>query len=78
LWKQNVLNINRLLSGFVLSIIAVGMIAVALISVQNAAPVSLKFLIWESVPLPAGLLLAIALSSGILVGGAIPGWQRRR
>jgi uncharacterized integral membrane protein len=72
------LNINKLWSGSVLGIVAIWIVAAALLSVQNATPVSLKFLIWQSVPLPAGLLLAIALSSGILLGGGVPGWSRRR
>jgi lipopolysaccharide assembly protein A len=72
------LNINRLLSGSVLSIVAILIIAIAILSVQNATLVSLKFLLWQTVPLPGGLLLSIALGSGILWGGAVPGWPRRR
>jgi uncharacterized integral membrane protein len=72
------LNINKLFSGSVLGIVAIWIVAIALLSVQNATLVSLKFLLWQTVPLPAGLLLAIALSGGILLGGSIPGWQRRR
>jgi uncharacterized integral membrane protein len=72
------LNTNKLLGGLVLSIVASWILAIALLSVQNAAPVSIKFLIWQSIPLPSGLVLSIALSSGILLGGLVPGWQRQR
>jgi lipopolysaccharide assembly protein A len=75
---KQVLNINKLWSGAVLGIVAIWIVAIALLSVQNATLVSLKFLLWQTVPLPAGLLLAIGLSGGILLGGSIPGWQRRR
>jgi uncharacterized integral membrane protein len=66
------------LGGAVLIIIAIGMIAMAILSVQNTTLVSLKFLMWRLVPIPWGLLLAISLGSGILLGGAIPSWPRRR
>jgi uncharacterized integral membrane protein len=75
---KQTLNINKLWSGAVLGIVAIWIVAIALLSVQNATLVSLKFLFWQTVPLSAGLLLAIALSGGILLGGAIPVWQRRR
>ncbi len=61
-----------------IGIVTIWIVAIALISVQNATLVSLKFLLWQSVPLPTGLLLAIALGSGLLLGGAMPSWQRRR
>lgn len=75
---EQALNINKLWSGSVLGIVAIWIVAIALLSVQNATLVSLKFLFWQTVPLPAGLLLAIALGSGLLLGGAIPSWQRRQ
>ncbi|XFA72943.1 hypothetical protein RYO59_001177 [Thermosynechococcaceae cyanobacterium Okahandja] len=33
--------------------------AIALFSVQNATAVSLRFLAWQSIPLPLGLLLVL-------------------
>jgi len=72
------LKINKLLSWSVLSIMAAWMMVIALLSVQNATPVSLKFLIWQSVPLPLGFLLSIGLASGLLLGGVLPGSSRRR
>ncbi|EKV02425.1 Protein of unknown function (DUF1049) [Leptolyngbya sp. PCC 7375] len=44
-------------------------IAIAILSVQNATPVSLQFLAFRSVALPFGLWLGIGLAAG-LVGTA--------
>lgn len=47
-------------------IVAIWVIAIAIISVQNATPVSLKFLTFESIQIPIGLLLAFSASIGLL------------
>jgi uncharacterized integral membrane protein len=44
--------------------------AIALISVQNATPVSLRFLAFQSVQLPMGLVLAFSAAIG-MVGMAV-------
>lgn len=44
--------------------------AIALVSVQNATPVSLRFLVWRSVQIPIGLLIGFSASIGI-VGAAL-------
>lgn len=48
--------------------------AIALVSVQNATPVSLRFLTFRSVRIPVGLLLGFSASAG-MVGTAflLPG-----
>ena len=51
-------------------IVAFWVMAIALLSVQNAAPVSLKFLTFQSIQIPVGLLLAFSASVG-LVGMAL-------
>jgi uncharacterized integral membrane protein len=51
------------------AIVAVWIVAIALLSVQNATIVSIKFLFWESVQLPWGLILAGAAGIGFLLGG---------
>jgi uncharacterized integral membrane protein len=51
-------------------IFAVWIVAIALLSVQNAAPVSLRFLAFESVQIPVGLVLALSAALG-MVGMAI-------
>ncbi|MBD2433340.1 MULTISPECIES: lipopolysaccharide assembly protein LapA domain-containing protein [Fischerella] len=50
--------------------------AVALLSVQNATPVSLQFLGFRSIQLPVGLLLALCASVG-MIGMALlqPLWR---
>ena len=45
-------------------------VAIAILSVQNATPVSLRFLAFRSVVLPFGLWLGVGLASG-MVGSAL-------
>ncbi|TBR60193.1 LapA family protein [Mastigocladus laminosus UU774] len=50
--------------------------SVALISVQNATPVSLKFLNFQSIQLPVGLLLAFCAAVGMIGMGLLqPLWR---
>ncbi|WP_434222452.1 LapA family protein [Limnospira platensis CENA597] len=49
-------------------ILAVGMTAVAILSVQNATPVSLQFMIFESINIPVGVVLAFSLTIGLITG----------
>ncbi len=51
-------------------IIAIWIGAIALISVQNATPVSLRFLSFQLVEMPFGLILAFSAGLGI-TGAAI-------
>jgi uncharacterized integral membrane protein len=60
--------INLVISAIVATWISV----IALISVQNASLVSLKFLFWQSIELPWGIVLAIAVATGFLIGGCLP------
>ncbi|MGJ5673305.1 MAG: lipopolysaccharide assembly protein LapA domain-containing protein [Nostochopsis sp.] len=49
--------------------------AVALLSVQNATPVSLNFLNFQSIQLPVGLLLALCAVVGMIGMGLLqPLW----
>jgi uncharacterized integral membrane protein len=58
------------MTNFIISTIAAGWIVLlALISVQNATVVSLKFLVWQSIELPWGLILAGCMGIGLLLGG---------
>ena len=50
---------------------------VAVMSIQNIDLVSIKFLVWESVQLPFGVLLAFAVGFGLIVGSFIPVGQKR-
>ena len=47
-------------------VLASWVMAIAILSVQNAAPVSLKFLTFESSQLPVGLVLAFSAGVGII------------
>lgn len=51
-------------------IVVIWILAIAILSVQNATPVSLKFLGFESIQLPVGVVLAFCAGAGV-VGGAI-------
>jgi uncharacterized integral membrane protein len=55
---------------FTILIFALWVVAIALISVQNATPVALRFLMFESVRVPVGLVLALSAALG-MVGMAI-------
>lgn len=60
---------------FISIVIAGWVLAIALISVQNATPVSLKFLAFQSIQVPFGLMLAFFVAVG-LIGAAVlqPFW----
>lgn len=60
----------NLLNLVVSTMTAVWVSAIALISVQNATPVSLRFLTFRSVRVPVGLLLGFSASAG-MVGTAL-------
>ncbi|MCC5628468.1 LapA family protein [Nostoc sphaeroides] len=47
-------------------VLAVWVIAIAIISVQNATPVSLKFLTFQSIQIPMGLVLAFSAVVGLI------------
>ncbi|KKD37078.1 LapA family protein [Limnoraphis robusta Tam1] len=47
-------------------ILAVGMSAIAIVSVQNATPVSIKFLTFESIQIPVGVILAFSVAVGLI------------
>lgn len=56
-------------------LIAFWIIAVAIVAVQNAEPVSLRFLSYQSIQIPFGLLLAFSAGIGIIgMGILIPVW----
>jgi uncharacterized integral membrane protein len=54
------------------TIVAIWIMLIALLSVQNASLVSLKFIFWKSIDLPWGLVLASAVALGFLIGGCLP------
>lgn len=48
------------------------MTAIAVFSIQNIQNVSLKFLVFESISVPVGVLLAFFGGIGIILGWLIP------
>lgn len=56
-------NLANLLTSLV---VACWVVAIAILSVQNAEPVSLRFLTFESIQLPVGLVLAFSAGLGII------------
>ncbi|MGK7880717.1 MAG: lipopolysaccharide assembly protein LapA domain-containing protein [Crocosphaera sp.] len=53
-------------------IIAFWIGAISIFSIQNITAVSLKFLFWESIQLPIGVLLSFCLGGGLIIGGFLP------
>ncbi len=47
-------------------VVAFWVIAIAIVSAQNAEPVSLKFFSYQSIQIPFGLVLAFSASVGII------------
>ncbi len=46
--------------------------AIAVFSIQNITAVSLKFLVWESIKLPIGVLLSLCVGGGLIMGSFLP------
>jgi uncharacterized integral membrane protein len=56
-------------------LIAFWVIAIAIVAVQNAEPVSLRFLSYQSIQIPFGLLLAFSAGIGVIsMAFLIPVW----
>ncbi|MBW4648463.1 MAG: DUF1049 domain-containing protein [Kastovskya adunca ATA6-11-RM4] len=53
-------------------ILAAWVIAIAIISIQNIKPVSLRFLTFQSIELPIGVMLAFGVAIGAIAGAIIP------
>ncbi|WP_017315047.1 lipopolysaccharide assembly protein LapA domain-containing protein [Mastigocladopsis repens] len=47
-------------------VVALWVVGIAILSVQNAEPVSLRFLTFESIQIPVGLVLAFSAGVGII------------
>lgn len=59
-------------------IMAAWLLTMVLLSIQNVTPVSLKFLLFESIDLPIGLLLTFSLCGGLVLGSSIVIFRPRR
>ena len=47
-------------------------IAIAIFSIQNIQGVSLKFIVFESITVPVGVLLAFCSAIGLILGWLLP------
>lgn len=56
--------LNTLLTALIVS---AWVVAIALISIQNVTPVSLRFLIFRTVEIPFGLVLAFCAAGGMVL-----------
>ena len=54
------------------SIIATELIVMSLISIQNITPISLKFLVFQSIEVPFGILFGISVGLGLILGAMLP------
>lgn len=48
-------------------IVAFWVCAIAIIAIQNATPVSLTFLFFQSISIPIGLIIAFSVAIGLIV-----------
>jgi uncharacterized integral membrane protein len=57
-------------------VIAFWVIAIAIVSVQNAEPISVKFFSYQSIQIPFGLVLAFSAGVGIITTAIVqPLWS---
>jgi uncharacterized integral membrane protein len=60
------------MKGVAFLIIGLVAIAAALMSVQNAASISIRFLTWRSINLPLGLVLSVSFAVGLILSVVLP------
>ncbi|MGF1522399.1 MAG: lipopolysaccharide assembly protein LapA domain-containing protein [Leptolyngbyaceae cyanobacterium] len=57
---------------------ALWIVAIAILSVQNATPISVRFLMFRSVQLPFGVVLSFCVAGGMLITALLLGLLGRR
>ncbi|GFE67719.1 DUF1049 domain-containing protein [Chroococcus sp. FPU101] len=63
----------RFIANLITSLIIAGWIAtMSVFSIQNITPYALKFLQFESIKIPIGVLLSISVGSGFILGSFVP------
>jgi len=60
------------------AIVAGWLVTVAVLSIQNVRAVSLQFFAWESIRVPFGVLLAIGVGGGCVLGAVVGPTLRSR
>lgn len=59
------------------TIVAGWIVTMAVFAIQNVNPVALKFLQFQSIKLPVGILLAFCLGFGFFLGSLLPVFFRK-
>jgi uncharacterized integral membrane protein len=63
----------KTITNLLASLILAGWVgAIAILSVQNATLVSLKFLVFQSIQVPVGVVLAFSAGVGFIGGAVLP------
>lgn len=52
-------------------ILALWVSGMAILSVQNATPISLKFIGFRSIEMPVGIILAFTVSAGVIISSLL-------
>jgi uncharacterized integral membrane protein len=67
----------KTITNLLTSLILAGWIgAIAILSIQNITPVSLKFLVFQTIQIPVGIVLAFSVGIGAIAGAIVPlVWQ---
>lgn len=69
----------KIFANFISSLIVAAWVsAIAVLAIQNIQLVSLKFLVWRSIPFHIGVLLAFCAAVGFVAGSLVPVlWQKK-
>lgn len=63
----------RFIANLITSLLIAGWIAtMSVFSIQNITPYTLKFLQFESIKIPIGVLLSISVGGGFILGAFVP------
>ncbi|NES72735.1 MAG: DUF1049 domain-containing protein [Okeania sp. SIO2D1] len=60
--------ISPILSSIILALWVSG---IAIFSVQNSTPISLKFMAFQSIQIPVGVILAFSVSIGVIISSIL-------
>ena len=52
-------------------ILALWISGIAILSVQNASSISLKFISFQSIPIPVGVILSFSVSIGVIISSIL-------
>lgn len=68
----------KIFANFINSLILVTwLIGISVLAIQNIQAVSLRFLVWQSIEFPIGVLLTICAGIGFIGGSLLPIlWQK--